>query len=502
VWFVLHLAAENGSELIPVGDLVRPLLGALAACLVLWTVGAWGVRGFTRAAPFALVAIVGFSTFGTVATALQATLNPIGGPVGLLVLLVYLLVIVALAVRRWGQVPSPTITRYLNIVAGLLASYSAVRIATDTSLSEGAARVAPVPSVATQPQEGRSRPPDIYLILLDKYMGSRMLAPRYGFDNRPFEDSLRARGLVVPGHAQANYVHTSLALAAMLNFDYLDDLPKRFGADNDNWELVYPLVENNRLAAFLHEHGYRYIFFPSAFAATRRSRIADTQLPSPSQIRPEFEAVWLWTTPIPTAHLLACRIAGCQFFTFSYTPESAELLDWKFDQLPQLAGRTQPVFVFAHLTLPHEPYVYYRTCQHRVPLWPHDDAADTLTLKKAYVEQIECLNRKLLVLVDAIRSHSNTPPLILLQADHGHGRLGRLAPGLNAVAPWQVAERRAVFAAYALPGVAASEVSDSISPVNIVRLVLRHYFNANLPNRPDFTYWSGWTRPYRFTRLQ
>ena len=104
--------------------------------------------------------------------------------------------------------------------------------------------------------------------------------------------------------------------------------------------------------------------------------------------------------------------------------------------------------------------------------------------------------------MDALQRRSSTPPIILLQSDHGHGRLGRLAPSLEAVAPWQVAERRAVFAAYALPGVPPDEVSDSITPVNIIRLVLRHYFKADLPNRPDVTYWSGWTRPYRFTRLQ
>jgi hypothetical protein len=272
--------------------------------------------------------------------------------------------------------------------------------------------------------------------------------------------------------------------------------------DNEDWELVYPLIENNRLAAFLRGQGYRYVFFPSAFAPTRESRIADAQLPSPSQIRPEFETVWLWTTPIPTAHLLACRIAGCLVYTFSYTPESAQLLDWKFDRLPELAGRERPVFVFAHLTLPHEPYVYHRSCAHREPYWPVDDEADTLALKRAYVEQIECLNRKLLVLVDALRKRSGTPPVILLQSDHGHGRLGRLAPGLEATAPWQVAERRAIFAAYSLPGVPAEEVSDSISPVNVIRLVLRQYFNVDLPTRPDVTYWSAWTRPYRFTRLE
>jgi hypothetical protein len=504
IYFVLHLAAENGSELILMGDLVRPLAAEVAVCIVLWALAAWAARGVTRGAPLALAAVVCFSTFGLLSTALQSPLGPVGGPMGLLVLLTYFFAVAALMIRRFGWALSPGTTRYLNIVTALLAAYSAFRVATDTSLSEGAARVVPSvpPALAQPPTSANRRPPDIYLLVLDKYTGSRMLTPHYGLDNRPFEDSLRARGFVVPADARANYIHTSLALAAMLNLDYLDDLPERFGVDNEDWELVYPLIENNRLAAFLRGQGYRYVFFPSAFAPTRESRIADAQLPSPSQIRPEFETVWLWTTPIPTAHLLACRIAGCQVFTFSYTPESAQLLDWKFDRLPELAGRERPVFVFAHLTLPHEPYVYDRTCAHREPYWPLDDESDTLALKRAYVEQIECLNRKLLVLVDAVRKRSGTPPVILLQSDHGHGRLGRLAPGLEATAPWQVAERRAIFAAYSLPGVPSEEVSDSISPVNVTRLVLRHYFNVDLPNRPDITYWSAWTRPYRFTRVE
>ncbi|HEY9506289.1 MAG TPA: sulfatase-like hydrolase/transferase [Gemmatimonadales bacterium] len=502
VYFVLHLAADNGSELIPLTDLVRPLAGQLAACLTLWALAAWATGGVRKAAPLALAAIAGFSTFGMLASALQTQLEPIGGQVGLLVLLAYFLAMAALAGRRSGRAPSPTTTRYLNIVTGLLAFYSAIRIATDTSLSQGVARAVPVRPAIARPAEPRRRLPDIYLILLDKYEATRMLGPQYGLDNRPFEDSLRARGFLVPGHAQANYVHTSLALAAMLNFDYLDDLPKRFGVDNQDWKLIYPMIENNQLAAFLRSRGYRYVFFPSAFAPTRQSRIADAQLPSPSQIRPEFESVWLWTTPMQAARLLVCSVVRCRVYAFSYAPESADLLDWKLAQLPELAGGEQPVFSFAHLALPHEPYVYYKSCAHRQPYWPLDDAIDTLTLKRAYVEQIECLNRKLLVLVDALQRRSSTPPIILLQSDHGHGRLGRLAPSLEAVAPWQVAERRAVFAAYALPGVPPDEVSDSITPVNIIRLVLRHYFKADLPNRPDVTYWSGWTRPYRFTRLQ
>lgn len=500
VYFVLALAAANGSELIRFADLVRPLLISLTICAFIWVLASWLTRGVRRGALVAGLAIVCFSMFGQVAVALGGTLTLIGGPTGLLILLIYVVVAAVLLIRRHGGAFIGA-TRYLNLVTALLVTYSAFMVARDASLSEGLTlSMAPVRNGAPAANND-TRAPDIFLIILDKYTGSRLLLRNYGFDNQRFEDSLRGRGFLVPSHAKANYIHTSLALAAMLNLNYLDDLPDRFGVNNDKWELVYPLIENHQLAAYLRDQGYSYVFFPSAFAPTRRSRIADAQLPDPSHIRPEFEAVWAWNTPIPISHANICRLLGCQVHHFSYTPESAELLDWKFARLPELAGGARPLFAFAHLTLPHEPYVYDRGCAHREPYWPLDDVTDTLAVKDAYVAQIECLNRKLLRLVDELRRRSRTPPVILLQSDHGHGRLGRTAPGLQATAPWQVAERSAIFAAYSLPGVDASDVSDSISPVNVTRLVLRHYFGADLPELANVTYWSAWTRPYRFTRI-
>jgi len=43
---------------------------------------------------------------------------------------------------------------------------------------------------------------------------------------------------------------------------------------------------------------------------------------------------------------------------------------------------------------------------------------------------------------------------------------------------------------------------DSVTPVNVVRLVLRQYFIADLPPLPDVSYWSSAERPYEFTRLR
>ena len=177
-------------------------------------------------------------------------------------------------------------------------------------------------------------------------------------------------------------------------------------------------------------------------------------------------------------------------------------MDWKFERLKDLSGGEPPTFVLAHLSLPHEPYLYHADCTHREPYWPV--AAGMLGDEEAtrgYLDQISCVNRKVAVLVDSILTRSRRPPVILIQADHGHGRLGRL-PEYEKVSAKQLRERMSVFSAYLLPGVDAGGVGDSITPVSVMRLVLRHYFGADLPPMEDASYWSTEERPFELTRIE
>ena len=289
----------------------------------------------------------------------------------------------------------------------------------------------------------------------------------------------------------------------MLNLRYMDDLPDRFGRENPSRALTYPMVEDNTLVRFLKGQGYRFVFFPTAFGPTRQNRLADLNLPDPSSIQAEFFTAWRSTTVIPMLHKWACTVLGCVVDRLPMVPESASLLDWKLDRLAGLTRDQRPTFAFLHLAVPHEPYHYRADCQHRSPFWPPRDDGDwEPAVKAAYVSQIQCVNRKLLALVDSIQSRSTVAPVILLQSDHGHGRLGRSIPDLPDVPSDRAAERLAVFAAYALPGVSAGEVWDSITPVNVTRLLLRHYFAADFPPIEDRSYWSPLEHPFRLTRVK
>jgi hypothetical protein len=357
--------------------------------------------------------------------------------------------------------------------------------------------------IAAPPWPTGARPPDVYLIIVDKYTGSDVLANQYAFDNSPFTDFLRGRGFVVPPASRTNYVQTFLSLGSMLNVEYLDWLPDSLGIDNPRWADAYYLVENNRVASFLRDRGYRFVFLPTAFGVTRENRYADVQLPDPKDIRPEFVTAWLATTAAPVFQYLACRLTGCPPSGGGFIPETATMFDWKFAALAALPGGGQPLFVLAHLGLPHEPYVYAANCQHRSPYWPLQDIGEEAPkVRAAYLDQIRCLNRKLTELVTSLQERSAVPPIILIQGDHGHGLLGRNLPGLSEVFPWQIADRASAFAAYAVPGMVPSALPDTVTPINAIRVMLRVTFGADLPPLKDVTYWSSYDRPYGLSRVR
>ncbi len=493
-YFVLTLAAANAQALHGWRDLLVPMGTSLAFCGLCWFLALGLTRRRDQTAWLSLLWIFAFSVFGYVAEALRSggLLRLAGGEPALVGLFALALFGPSLAIRRTGRVLEP-LHRYVTLVSVILVGYTGVQVY--RGIDEGPATAAPLELPAKAPDHpGKEARPDIYLIVLDKYTSSAALAEYFGFDNSGFEAFLRGRGFVVPRHARANYPRTQLALASMLNLDYIQNLPPT--------KLLNDPIEHNRLAAFLQREGYRFVFFPTAFKFTSRNRYADLEIPPPREVVGEFRAAWERTTMLPELIRGACAVLGCQAARVRLLPETAELMDWKFQRLGELASERQPTFVLAHLVLPHEPFLYQADCTHREPYYPAKAGlVGDREATQGYLDEISCANRKLAVLVDTILARSPHPPVILLQSDHGHGRIGRL-PAIEFVRRDRVNERMAAFAAYLMPGVPDDHITDTITPVNAMRLVLSHYFGADVPPLPDVSYWSSEDRPLDFARIE
>jgi hypothetical protein len=492
-FFVLTLAAANAEALNGWEDLGWPLLSMVAISAVFMILAAAWTRSAEKAALLTLLWVTAFSLFGYVSDSLlrSGSARLVGGETGLVGLVLVSLVGPSLAIRR-ARRSLASLNAYVSLVATLLVTY------TTLSLYVGLEHGPTASPGQMLPPEGRRRvetplPPDIYLLLLDNYTRGDLLLRSFGYDNSRFESYLRNHGFIVPKHARANYPQTQLVLASMLNFDYVQNLPANVH--------LYDLIENNRLAAYLKAHHYRFVFFPTGFKVSARNRNAEVQLPEPAEVKDEFGGVWQRTTMLPEVLRLGCGLLGCRAGRLVYVSEDANRIDWKFRQLGRL-GADRPTSALAHIVVAHEPFLYRADCSHREPYWPTNaGTVGDKVAERAYLDQIGCLNTKLMSLIDSLTASPGRDRVILLQADHGYGRLGRRLPDYRALSPSQVSERLSVFAAYLLPGVSPDSIGDSISPINAVRVMLRYYFNADVPPLPEASYWSTGSQPRSLVRV-
>ena len=345
----------------------------------------------------------------------------------------------------------------------------------------------------------RNTPPrDIYLLVLDGHANARVLREVFGFDNSRFEDSLRHLGFFVPRDMRSNYVQTYLSVASLLNAAHVTTLAQDAGPESMDHSLPTYLVRNNRVASFLKQRGYKYVLFPSAWwAATAGSPLADEVFdPVPEfNLQHELRRTELRSTVVRST-LLRFLLRG---------DDSAIPLTQHFQRslegMRRVPADPAPTFSFAHILLPHIPYLLDEKCRPLKQGIPDDMEADTPEQRADYVGQVRCIDGLVLDLVTALIRRSATAPVILVVGDHGprfadvgfYGHPGTVSRAF-------IRERFGAFGAFYLPAGGERALTETVSLVNVLGHVLRFYFDADLPVNPDEMYVSG-QQPYHFYRV-
>ncbi len=495
---VLHLAAANPGQA-SLDDLAVVLVVVLAGCAIAYGVVAllerrrWG----GRLAPLAVLAAV-LWFWGYV-----RVVDLVGHRGSLSThLVVFPLGVLATAGLGWWLLRRPAVidrvATLLTMAGALLAGWSALSIgiaetrsARELGRSDVVRRLAkpiPVrPGAATGPRR------DIYLIVLDEYANAETTRERYGFDNRPFLDSLRRLGFVVPV-VRSNYLHTVLSIPSLLNASQIADLSGDVGRRTVDPTLPNYLVENNRSVAFLEAHGYEFAFFPSFWwLSTRHNRHADVELDGGSG----FDFVRAASRSELRRDLRVASMLDLLHREAGWSAPHGEYLKRTFAALSQVPGAPGPVFAFAHILSPHQPITLDRDCR---PLAARGGPAKNA--ESRYVGQIECLDRMVLRLVTTLLRESDVAPVILLQGDHGTSSPAfDSAATTDEISAASARERFGAFGAYYLPDRGARAFGDTVTIVNVLGDVLRYYMGADLPREPDDMYLSTYRAPYAFTRV-
>jgi len=339
---------------------------------------------------------------------------------------------------------------------------------------------------ASQFSDPRStQTPDIYYFILDRYDGDPTLKD-YGFDNSSFINFLKSKGFYIASNSTSNYPKTFLSLASTLNMEYLDflTLATNGGASADE-SIVTPLIQNNKVIQFLKSRGYSYIHVGSGWNPTRFNPYADRNFVMSGGRYPfadEFTNGLLQTTiaaPI-LKKIYPDRTA------ISQDPKNNEfrsriLYEFSvFDQIPKMA---EPKFVFAHILIPHDPYVLGKDCEPLV-----EGTVVSRPNVENYVNQLQCANKKTEETIEKILADSKQMPIIIIQADEGQMPIKNpIPPNLawGQASDASIREKFPILNAYLLPNQETNSLYLSITPVNSFRILFNSYFGTDYSLLPD-----------------
>jgi hypothetical protein len=423
------------------------------------------LRDWARAALLAAVLCLVFFSYGHVFALLEDK-TFLGMAIGrhrYLLLVSAVLVGLGVWISTRKRISLTALTLPLNIVSALLLFFPIYRIL--QVQIENRPRF-PAAQTASDAGDGGSAAdrPDIYYIILDAYGRADVLQAMFDQDNSAFVQALTDRGFYVAACSQSNYAYTLPSLGSSLNLDYLAP------SANPQHSYVYALTQSTVARKFLESQGYTSIAFETGFRWTQWED-ADVYVSYPTSFSAlnSFEFTYLQTTLVrlPLPQIMA---AG-----WVKSPDSLhyDAINYELDRLKHpsaLAG--SPKFVFAHLIVPHFPYIYGPDGE--LAPEPSDDAGRVTGYRNA----VRFINGKILEVIDAILADSQTPPVIVIQGDHG--------PFLYSTPH----EHMKILNAYYLPGAGSASLYPSISPVNTFRLIFDTYFGQHYPLLEDASWFS------------
>jgi len=362
------------------------------------------------------------------------------------------------------------ISQYLNVLLIALIIYQLYAI-----FSQDTKRITlanKIEIIEYRQQYLNNKPPDIYYIILDAYTSNQSLKDYWDYDNYELTDFLSKKGFCITTDSKSNYNFTEYSLCSSLNMSYLDNIPKKRIVDFARMKNLKQLLKDSQVTKILLKNGYQVINYSSF------------DLPETTRFYDDF----FWTKKsliAGTAFEMVLKRMGVKVDDGKNTANFLTFKTINPGILNKLKSRDsnhkKPDFVYAHLMMPHEPYLFDEFGGIH-----ENDSAFIRPLKDKYLGQLKYLNKLVINTITAIFNNNQlTHPIIIIGGDHGY----RYLSGQD-----KMKESMTIFNAYYFPDQDYSKIYNSISPVNTFRVLFNKYLNAGFPILKDtsynvFTFW-------------
>jgi hypothetical protein len=472
VYPILALVVHNIIYIDP-GSIVRSLLIAIVGTSVIWVLLKLIFRDWGKAGIVTVLALVLFFSYGHVYLQLQ---NSLGEALRHRVLAgVYFLIFVLGAWLTFAKLKNPaTLQRALVTGGCVLAGFSIIQLAGYKLYSNSQALAAAPVNLGSDASDngGDVNPqdlPDIYWILLDGHTRSDILQENYSHDNSAFIQELENMGFYVAGCSQSNYPSTRYSVVSLMNANYLDQLP---GVTRGIPPLKKSLVNQT-----IRSLGYTVIAFENRsnghFDLGEDMRLSRNQLALGiidfSGGVNEFEVMLMQTSALRLIYDMPQLIPGLdpQILVEGEFYEHYQQTLFILNKLPDLPKTQAPKFVFAHILVPHPPYIFSPDGKF---LWAENQVV-------GYKSNTQFIDARITEVAKEIIENSDRPVIIVIQGDHG--------PSGSQVTPHM---RMSILNAYYLNDEAKQDLYGTITPVNTFRIIFNRYFGTSYPLLEDKSY--------------
>lgn len=460
---------------------------SLAAAFILLLIWRLLTRDWQKAGLLTTLALFLFYSYGHIIRIINgqfSTVNLINLNLMLTSLWAIILILGSWFIWRIVKRDLSGLTRFLNIVLAVALIFPIYAIVVQAVRSPNIVQAS---NTVTETHSASNKAnPDIYYIISDAYTNDDVLAEIYGYDNSPFIQELEEIGFFVARDSHSNYSQTLLSLPSTLNMTYLDHIIAQVGRESEDREPLEQYLHQSEVIRFLKEQGYQTVSFTSGYESTEFTEF-DHYLASDASLINAFEVLLIQDTWFGSLFSLNLK----------YETKRRQNL-FIFDALKETTEIPGPKFVFAHATITHFPFVFGPNGESLNPsqVYEMDDGInmtiDQSVYKQRYSDQVTFTNQLLLETIDHIIAHSETPPIILIQGDHGP----ELFLDNNSLENTCVKERLSIMNAYFFPGINQEQLYDSVTPVNTFRIILNNYFETDLELFEDRSYFSTWNQPY------
>jgi hypothetical protein len=348
--------------------------------------------------------------------------------------------------------------------------------------------------------------PDIYHIILDAYGRTDVYADIYGYDNKNFMDFLEDEGFYLARQSRANYAHTVPSFTSFLNMDYLDRIVPDVSKDAPDVKHYFNPLHDNAVFRTLRQHGYEIVVFNSGYIVSdfdpRRVTMRSPNIASLLGLAflDEFQVGLINLTPIPVVarrlHPLEVRR---QYLLHTLDNAGRARFDGE-----KRKPSNRPRFFFAHIGGPHGPHLF---TEEGKPLGlPETTSGPAYCLAQwapsaeAYIAQhtsyVKYLNKRLKDMLRRILDRAERELVIILQSDHGPRSL--CGPEDKSRGEFLRERLSNLTAVYASTG-GYDGLYQTVTPVNIYRIIFNTFFDANMNLLPDRSYILNEGKTYDFT---